>query len=279
MKRTPSYAKHYGTLAALIDDATEAKGDIRPGRDDWRYGKDWPDEATTRAGLVAGDAPAEALAAYEIIRAKQEAARLAASEQAAPTRRRRQVWADQGDEIDPDRLNTGHATPWRTTKIGRTAPIVRLGINIALSCFNTPETFADTIARAVSIVDTLTLAGYSIEIIGIHASTVSTHSRRRSIHERGTVYTWIAKAADEPLDTLRLLSLSAPGLCRAYCHALLHRDTGDPARGICQMPHDLAEIIETSHIIGRHWPSDWRGWREIDAEEQIAAIIAASTAA
>ena len=264
-RRAP-IVRHYASIGEIIAAADAQSSHYPESGASWTYGNDWTDEPTTRAGLMNGDAPASALAAYEEVSRTMDAARLAASEQAAPTRRRRQVWADQGDEIDPDRLNTGHANPWRTTRVGKTAPIVRLALNIGLSSSNSGEGFAKVAAHAAAIADALTLAGYSVEIIG----TVATQNREGS----STVYTFPLKQADEPLDAKRILSAAAPGLLRAYLLDQLREDNGEAGGGYARLPHDLAEIIGTPHVIARHWENG----REIDANKQAARIIAASQA-
>lgn len=249
----------------MIQDAETIKHGHCTSRDDWRFGPDWKDEAETRAGLLAGAAPAAARAAYEAMR--EEFRELAASAP-APTRRRRQVWADQGEDIDVDRMNARHDRPWRSTKIGRAAPSIRLAINYALSCTNGPANFAALAAAAALIADRYTLAGYAVEIVAVHASTGSSSAKR---HEaEALIYSYPVKGSGEPLDIERLLATGAPGLCRHYVHAIIGRDTGDPLRGICRLPQCTAEVLGVAHIIGNHWEG---------AKEQVRQIVSQASAA
>jgi hypothetical protein len=264
----PTLAKHFDTVAALIDAASTPN----TSRDEWRYGTEWKDEQETRAGLLAGLAPASAFKAYEKVRPTFDALAISANANGS-TRRRRRVWGDEGDEVCISRMLSDSPAPWSRTVIGRTAPIVRLAINIALSCNNTPDDFAGSVATAVAAADALTVRGLSVEIVGTHATARSRHTNQEG---RGTVYTWPVKGASEPIDTARLLSLAAPGLCRAYCHSLLEKDTKDPVRGICTLPADAAAYIGTPHIIGQQWSTAGGYWREVSAADQLAQIIEAS---
>lgn len=257
--------RNYASVSEIID-AADAKSTHYPSdRADWTYGGDWTDEPTTRAGLLAGEAPAAALAAYEALSSQYSADTL--NTQPAPTRRRRQVWSDQGDEIDTDRMNARHDRPWRATVIGRNAPIIRLALNIGLSGGNDSATFAQVAATAAAIADALTLSGYSVEIIGVCATQNPSGS--------GTVYTFPLKSSHEPLDARRILSASAPGLLRAYLLDQCKEDNGTPTGGTAALPRNLAEIIGTPHIIARHWENG----TEISPAEQARRIIDACKSA
>lgn len=269
-RRTP-IVRHYANIGEIIENADRImkdEGHSYATGSRWTYGNDWQDEPATRAGLLAGEAPAAALAAYDALRSQYEADTLTTATP-APTRRRRQVWADQGDEIDTDRMNAGRETPWRSTRIGRSAPIVRLALNIGISAGNGPEQFAQVAATAAAIADALTLSGYAVEIVGCEIGINNKYAKGAN------VYTFPLKSSHEPLDARRILSAAAPGLLRAYLIPQLLIDTASNTAGKCVIPHNAAELIGTPHIIARHWENG----REISPTEQARRIIDASKSA
>lgn len=266
----PPIVRYFASVAEIIEqaEALQAKHGLSLYADNWALGNDWTTLEATRAGLLAGEAPASVLRAYETIRSRQGSDPLTANG-TGPTRRRRRVWHEEGDEVDPARMLAGSPTPWTRTIIGCTAPTVRLAVNIALSGSNTPEKFAETIAHAVSIADAITLAGYSVEIVGVCATVNNMNAGS------ATVYLWPMKRSDEPLDQPRLLSAGAPGLLRAYLLPFCHLDNASTTGGKCYLPKELPALIGTPHIIARHWEEG----KEIDAQEQARRIIEASATA
>lgn len=171
----------------------------------WRWGTA-RNEATTRRMLAAGECTPESLAYAEESRARTLAAMPTTT---ATTKRRRRIFAESGDEWDTDRVLADHDRPAATTKIGKTASIVRLGVNIGIACVNNQKVFDMMIGTAAGAADALILAGYSVEILGICAAT-------KNCREKVNVLNFPIKASDEPLDIQRVCSIGLPGLYRGW---------------------------------------------------------------
>ena len=94
--------------------------------------------------------------------------------------RRRGVWADQGDELNRDRLYAGYSDPWRTARrqASTGTAYVRLVAEIGGRAFmRGPSMFYSGAAVAV-LAEALQAAGYEVEIVGANVANKVTKSRQ-----------------------------------------------------------------------------------------------------
>ena len=250
--RTTTTTEHivhfqYPRLAEFMADAMTLPriyGDEK-GANAWAFGE-FGDSHKTERCLIDGIAPEIVVTAAELAQAgmmvQMEAAEI------APTRRRVQCYSDAGDVIDVDRMINGHDRPWSAVKLGRQIPIVRIGINFALSSGNEPQDFARIVGTAAAAAQCLTVAGYGVEIIG--AACVATKGRKLS--RTHSAHTFTLKSSDEPMDIQRVCSIGAPGLLREYWHRINQRDSGE-ATGICSgFPRHWWNEIGVDYLISRN---------------------------
>jgi hypothetical protein len=210
------YSESFASVAEFISIDAAAK---RGGSDKaWTFGTS--NESETREMLLSGQCTDAAL---EAAAASKDRALAALAPTMGATKRRRAVWSDSGDEWDSDRVNANHEYPARDIRVGRQAPIVRLGVNFTLSCGNSEQAFARAIGAAAGVADCLTVAGYSVEIVGMFACTGM--SSKKQFDDKPCVYTFPVKCSDETLDVARVCSLALTGLSRFWGAARILSDT------------------------------------------------------
>lgn len=201
--------RDFGTFANLM--AQNAPCRTIKGDEDWAFGKDWPDEDTTREGILAGRAPASVERAYDTAR-QSIAATMDASDTQGITRRRVHRFADDGDGVNIDRYLSGRADCWDSTTATKTARIVRIGFNICLSATNDPADFARLAANCAAACDWLTVRGFGVEVVGIAANPAKTTHRNYD----NWVYRWTIKGPTDPLDVSSIMAFGAPGALRRF---------------------------------------------------------------
>lgn len=213
------YSESFASVEEFIsvDASTERAGSDR----EWMFGAAG-NESKTRSMLLSGECMPAAL---EAAAASKDRALSALSSTMGTTRRRRAVWSDSGDDWDADRVNALHDYPARDVRVGRQAPIVRLGVNFALSAGNSETDFAQAIGAAAGVADCLTVAGYSVELVGLCAS-IGSSSANYNCRGAPIVYRFPVKGSDESLDIARVCSLSLTGLLRHWGLARIKSDTG-----------------------------------------------------
>lgn len=212
------YAESFASVEEFIsvDASTERAGSDR----EWMFGAAG-NESKTRSMLLSGECMPAAL---EAAAASKDRALSALASTMGATKRRRAVWSDSGDDWDADRVNVNHEYSARDVRVGRQAPIVRLGVNFNLSWSNSEESFARAIGAAAGVADCLTVAGYSVEIVGMQAF-VGHNSAAKEYKMEPCVYRFPIKGSDESLDIARVCSLALTGLLRYWGAARALSDT------------------------------------------------------
>lgn len=238
-----------GTLADAADAAAGLTRDEKYINPSWFWGDAGSFEETLRL-IRSGES-------LPIVRSliPDYASRVTAEMDAVPelgqTRRRQMVWADAGDEIDADRLNQQHERPWRSVRIGRARPIVRLGLNVAISCTNNVEEFAHIAARVCAVSDWLNVRGYGTEIVGLASAEFA--GRRGSYY----AYRFTVKAPTDPLDLEKIGACGCPGLYRGIMFRIFDRDYDSSStwNGPCSTAWTESEraAVGVDYVITRYW--------------------------
>lgn len=248
---------HFSSCWSLIEHndeqvASGAWSETNDGDNKWRFGSSLKDLPTTRYHLLEGVTPSATLEEIQRLRQQLEASGTYRTTMAkAASSRRQRKFADSGSELDIDRYLAGDANCWSVTQKGKQAPLVRLGVNLALSSGNSEREFAKLVALLGLTADVLTTAGFSLEILGL----MTVHNLSDTFEEGGLVVT--LKAADQPLDLPRLGSVSAPGLLRHYgFNAYAKAFTGNicSSYGECRPTTEpLKEHLQLSHLYSMQW--------------------------
>ena len=268
------YGRKFATLAEFMSLATQLPADSwesnSPKRTNWTFGSTFTSAEATARALADGQTSELTLRIADEARTA-ELARIETSG-AKPTRRRRLVWSDAGDEISVDRMLADHDQPWRTTRIGRTAPIVKLGVCITQSCGNAEAAFASTIGKVAAAADVLISQGFGVEIVGFSHVVITTNNRRFPEGE-ALVYSFTLKSAEEPMDMARVCSVSAPGLLRAFVFRLDDLDLpGLSCHGYCRKPSDkVRRSLDVDYIVGAYWIS--KDGKELSQVEALGELI------
>lgn len=195
----------------------------------WVYGTVYKTRAATLEALNFGKTTPRILESAAQL-SRNIVAAFDASDTTGMTTRRLPVWSDYGDEADADRVLERHERPWRTSRRGKTARVIRIGVNIALSCGNSEESWARLIGTACGIADAISRLGHGSEIVGMMAIEWGSQPPMAPT-TRYAAYLWPVKSATEPMDIERVGSLGIPGLFRDFGFEALERD--NPA-AICK---------------------------------------------
>ncbi len=163
------------------------------------------------------------------------------------TSKRRQVWrADEGEELDMDRLRAGKPF-WRSTyrdKVKGQAKEIAIVCNISAAGCRSPEELAWTGAAACAVADLCEQRGIRAEVWACDAAT--------DVYERRPTDVLVSvrlKAAGEPLDISTIAILVAPWFLRLGMFALEHVEhspTG-PGYGRVEDYRPLRDLLPADH--------------------------------
>lgn len=259
---------HRGVLVGSHEDTVAVlAGNASDHRSRWALGVE-RGEAIPAIGDVARDiaegrSTALALAAYQTMR-DEMSADIERTVDAAPSTRRRRVLACEGDDVHVDRYLRGDEKCLWARKRGRRKALVRLAVNLGISCGNDASTFARVAAGAAAGAEVLERLGYAVEIDAVIALTCDSGSgwyvpQRKPVTAAGVVLRWPVKRSDERCDPERLLSLSHVGLLRAFGFGALCFDmpiqSGNGSLGHCQMPDYMHAAVGADALCGASWES------------------------
>ena len=162
--------------------------------------------------------------------------------------KRTRVWADEGDEIDHDRLRSGDVeSMWRGTrrkKRAKLAPAITVGVAWGGNANITSEGMFWTGAVAIAMADLLEDAGYRVSLVAADGGTGTDPLTHKSIR---TLTVVCAKDFDEPLNPSAMAALMChAGIYRSYgFYAILTMDVNVPhGFGSAAEFHKIAKSAE-----------------------------------
>lgn len=168
--------------------------------------------------------------------------------------RRRLVWSDLGDSVDMQRVYTGQLSQaWqRPSRVRQDSLAVkRIVVNVGGLCYVDAADLFWRGAAAVALADTLTAAGYKVEIIAHSAARKPFHGPNVPA---GVRTTFTVKSAKAPLDTSLLAAvICIPGFFRSYvfgarvAHPVYATQSG---LGSTMAPEKVGGSLEPGDIAG-----------------------------
>ena len=179
----------------------------------WTFGSDATTHDKTAEYLHAGAMPMKYLDLYEktVFELYQRFPELNDLNAVAISKKRRKCHSDDGDELDIDRYMTGDPCMFvKKTRSNVVKRCIKLYVEIGVSVGTSTETIVKNVIYAIALTDIIERAGISVEMY-FGAITVPA---RENIYSIGVMCK--AKAADEPIDTARLLSFALPGFYRQF---------------------------------------------------------------
>jgi hypothetical protein len=190
---------------------------------------------------------------------------------AATSIRRAQIWADQGDALDIHRVNSGQLDQaWRRTR--RLARRASQNLVIAFPLMIRSRDTADKLfwcgAAALKLTDVLTIAGYTVTLVGTHGTTYDGHTSHDSL---------IVKAAAAPLDVEALIvAVAFPGFTRTVGFRAIASNVFPVSSGLGIALYDDQKPLEalnlpTGNVLGGLFAA-------VDSRETARAWIAAQLA-
>ena len=189
--------------------------------DEWTYGTTYPNRVATMEALMESKVEDTMWLVIDKLRDSllqdSEIQRLM---ELAPSIKKQRKFGNSGDELDIDRVLSGDPEHWQYTTPGKKSNVIRIGVNVAVSCGNKADTFLKMVALASVAADLVVKAGASLEFVLVAFSTESYQNEVE--YESGTVkgnvsgFLATIKKAEEPFDISRVACLGIPGLFRHY---------------------------------------------------------------
>lgn len=224
----------------------ESKGHKK--RQEWMFGADWPDADSTREGLTAGRAPESVEKVYEAAR-QSIAASMETSDALGVTRRRVHQFGQDGDSIDTDRYLAGRAECWESSKVGKSARIIRIGFNVCASWSNDADTYARIAANCAAVSDWLTVRGFGVEVVALAASM-------QKNEDDGWCFRWTVKRATDPLDVSAIMAHGCPGVSRSVVFGLAEQLMPNLGwNGPCRFEWtpEAKKLVGVDYVIAKVW--------------------------
>ena len=183
----------------------------------------------------------------------------------APSIKKQRKFGMSGDELCIDRILAGDPHHWQYTTKGRRTNVVRIGLNIAMSCANDADKFLKIVALASVAADLVIKAGCSLEFVLCGLSThVGTEATNPYVDPDGNKIGNLSrgfsgplctiKKAEEPFDLARIACLGIPGLFRHYMFAArtayFSSQVDDGMGQSHPVSKELYERLGLKHVIG-----------------------------
>jgi len=262
--------EHYRdhSLRSILNDTHSGdNGDFNySGNSKWTYGSTFKNRVATKEALLTSDVPDTMWKIIDKLRdsllALEEVQRLI---DMAPSIKKQRKFGLSGDELDIDRILAGDPHHWQYTTKGRKTNVVRIGLNIAMSCSNSADKFLKIVALASVAADLVIKAGCSLEFILCGLSThVGTEHSNPYVDPDGSTIGNLSngfsgpimaiKKAEEPFDISRIACLGLPGLFRHYMfvsRTAYFSSQVDSGMGQSHpLSKELYERIGLKHVIG-----------------------------
>lgn len=236
------------------------------GNNKWTYGTTFRNRIETRNALLNSEVPELMWKVIDKLRdsllAMEEVQRLI---DLAPSIKKQRKFGMSGDELCIDRILAGDPHHWQYTTKGRKTNVVRIGLNIAMSCANDADKFLKIVALASVAADLVIKAGCSLEFIlcGLSTHVGSEGTNPYKDPDGNTIGNLVRgfsgpictiKKAEEPFDLSRIACLGIPGLFRHY---MFVARTAYFSSQVCSsmgqshpLSKELYERIGLKHVIG-----------------------------
>ena len=248
----------FSSLQAWLDQAESAVSIDPSGTSsmerEWVYGEF--DQETTERSLRTGSSPSSGVREVfktELNNVRAILSRIGQTERMKSAKRaRKPAWA--GGRLNVSRYNLSKATNRPIPAFQRMTrrhdvPVKKIAINTSMSAGMQPEDFAKIVAIAAAIVETLTKAGYGIQLDICWCTTT-----KRSGHKTWNVTRCPIKRADEPVDVEKILSLACPGFLRDYSFRLRESFLNPRVFGVMQPWEEINdELLGYDLILNNTW--------------------------
>lgn len=184
----------------------------RDGFNSWRFGSEYKNYTQTREALLYGTATDNMLKQYDAIKEEMIAdyPELFELQNFALKSRKKRKFAEEGAELDIDRLMCGDPEHWIKSENIKDKKTLKILFNGALNCDHDAEDFVKNIIVCICFIDVLRTIGLSAEFWNGH---VVENCTTKTEHALTMVK---VKDADESIDVCKMLSTGLPGLFRWY---------------------------------------------------------------
>ena len=223
--------------------------------EEWVNGK-WLTYAKTKEFLLTRSSPDFIQKACRDMLAKmQDMPEVKAMSQTAIGKKRR-IYGDEWDELNIDRLMSGQDHWQKRRKVERR--LVKIYVNIWLSCMNNVEDFASMAAGEYCAVELLEKMWYSVEVWWCINGKIGGWFFGSGWEKN--LATFLVKRASD-LGTLEQIScLGMPWIFRHYLFNYMHNLAGEH-NGQCIVQQDLYDDKKITNTIDKAWDNS-KGWMQ-----------------
>ena len=182
--------------------------------DTWRFGDEFSNYQETEKALTEGRNSEGVMEELEKLKEKLDAKVGGKSNNGFSVKRKRR-FAEEGSELNIDRLMGGDQAHWMKMSRNNTPPIVNLYISISANGGVEDEDFNKCAAMAIFNARHLEKMGFSTSITAITCSRISTNDRAEYFSMEVPV-----KKANERLDVQRISTICLPGIFRQFTFSI-----------------------------------------------------------
>lgn len=251
---------HFDNVSHMCEAVEAAKDKSyleRDGRNNWTFGTEFPDLASTKEALYNGDVSKKTL--EKIGEYRDSLMNLDAITdlmRMAETYKRKRVFRDEGAELCIDRVMASDPNHWSRMSPGKRQKVVRLATNYAVSCGHSEKQLNMLGALTTVAVDMLQRCGFAVEVLGVQiAHNVSRYKENNCDKEQG--FTMKLKAAEEKLDISRIACIGIPGLFRAYGFSAFQNFLdGEVSSGLGKAEatsKEVKDLLGVEHMLEVKW--------------------------
>lgn len=240
---TRTYVSNYASITEMLEKAAEARKNGRLLRDGILGSKDFVGRKFRDWAAVEAAALEPWPEGLDIVQEMLFELRNSANLPTPTCVRRRARWADDGDELDNDRLRSGQEA-WRTMRreSQRGPTTVTVLVNVSANGSVKADDILWRGAAAIVLTDLLEQAGYRVVLIGCDTG--------RGAFEDGS--DWFGsvrlKASEQPLDIPSVVNGLSGWFFRTVCFQAYHNERrSTPARGYGwykPLTTEMAEVLE-----------------------------------
>lgn len=170
--------------------------------------------------------------------------------------KKRRVYWEEGDELNIDRLMSWQEHWQKRRKVER--KLVKIYVNIGLSCWNGVEEFASMAAGAYCAVELLEKMGYSVEVYGCTNGKVGGWFFGSGWD--GNLTTFLVKRASDLWTLEQISCLGMPWIFRHYLFNYMHNLLWDH-NWQCIVQQWLYDDKKITNTIDRAWTDD-KSWQQ-----------------
>jgi hypothetical protein len=219
--------------------------------DSWYFGSYLQSVEANQEACVSGRVPEPIWEEYLRVRDKLQPVMDDFIHLGVSTRRRR-VYAEEGSELNLDRLAVHDPSCWERRKRGAKKQLIVLGIQYGYVAGAGEKVFVKNAAAAAAASDVLERLGYAVEIVGVSWGTLTYAQTKWD--KWSMINTVTIKRSTEPLDPQNVLIIGLPAVSRVFEFGVWDAYAKSGWNMHCPpLTKEQEEMIGIDAFIGQKW--------------------------